>query len=326
MRQAGRYQPEYRDIRRSRSLLEICRDPRLAARVTRLPVERLGVDAAILFSDIMVPLSSMGVDFDIREGVGPVLARPVRDRCSVDAIRPLPPGEPSYVMETVSRLRDELGVPLIGFAGAPFTLASYLVEGAPSRQWLATKRFMYASPGEWHELMRKLSEAMAAYLASQVAAGAAAVQIFDSWAGALSPADYDEYVRPHLERLLAALEPLGVPRILFSADGGSLLECFRDAGADVVGVDWRVPLSRARARLGQRVPLQGNLDPVSLLAPWPVLAGQVDRVLKEAAGGPHVFNLGHGVLPETDPETLRRVVERVHEAGVVAGNTEGGAR
>ncbi|MBE3589350.1 MAG: uroporphyrinogen decarboxylase [Firmicutes bacterium] len=315
MRQAGRYQPEYRELRRRHSLLDICRQPSLCATVTKLPVEQLGVDAAILFSDIMVPLEPMGVRFEIREGVGPVVAEPLRDARAVAALRTLEPErDVPFVLETVERLKAELDVPLIGFSGAPFTLASYLVEGGPSRDQRETKKLMYGRPDVWHALLSTLTGAMAAYLTAQVRAGAAAVQVFDSWAGALAPRDYDRYVRPHMERLFEALRPLGVPRILFSANGGALLERFGAVGADVVSVDWRVPLDVARRRLGG-VPLQGNLDPVALLAPWDEIARQVEAILAEGSGGPHIFNLGHGVLPETDPAVLKRVVELVHGKG-----------
>lgn len=316
MRQAGRYQAEYRELRQRYTLLDICERPALCAAVTKLPVEQLGVDAAILFSDIMVPLRPMGVRVEIREGVGPVVDEPVREARQVAALRALDPvRDVPYVLEAVECLRAELDVPLIGFSGAPFTLASYLVEGGPSREQRETKRLMYAHPDVWDALMAALTDAMAAYLAAQVRAGAAAVQVFDSWAGALAPRDYDRYVRPHMERLFAALRPLGVPRILFCANGGALLERFAAVGADVIGVDWRVPLDEARRRVGAGVALQGNLDPVALLAPWEELARHVQAILDEGAGGPHVFNLGHGVLPETDPAVLRRVVEFVHGRG-----------
>jgi uroporphyrinogen decarboxylase len=315
MRQAGRYQPEYRALRERHGLLEICRTPELAVQVTKLPVEQLGVDAAILFSDIMVPLAAMGIGLRIEEGRGPIIEEPVRSTGDVSRLRALEPEEDvPFVLEAVRLLAKELDVPLIGFAGAPFTLASYLIEGGPSRDFARTKRLMWSEPAAWNELMTRLADSVLAYLRAQVEAGAAAVQLFDSWVGTLSPDEYASHVQPHSRRILERLADLDVPRIHFGVGAGELLTAMRDAGADVVGVDWRVPLGAAWRRLGDGVAVQGNLDPTAVLAPWDVVERQTRQVLTNAGGRPgHVFNLGHGVLPETDPDTLRRVVELVHE-------------
>ena len=314
MRQAGRSLPEYRAIKKTHTILEVCRHPDLAFEVTMQPVRRLGVDAAILFSDIVVPLQGMGVDLDIVAGVGPVFASPIRSRADVDALGPLDPetGVP-YVLETVRMLASELRVPLIGFAGAPFTLACYLIEGGPSKDHATTKALMYSDPATWESLMDRLTEAVIGYLRAQVQAGAAAVQLFDSWIGALDEADYRRYAMPWVSRIMAGLEDLGVPRIIFGVATGELLEVLSETGAEVVGVDWRVPLDLARKRVGDGVCLQGNLDPAACLAPWEVLRAKTEEVLAKGGGGKsHIFNLGHGVLPQTDPAALERVVEIVH--------------
>ena len=320
MRQAGRSQPGYRAIRRRRTFLEIVRDPRLAAEITVSPVRELGVDAAILFSDIMVPLGPAGIDYTLEEHVGPVVARPVRDRSDVATMHVPEPGRDlPYVLETVRGAREALGpVPLIGFAGAPFTLASYLVEGRPSRTHLRTKALMHSDPGLFAALLDRLGEILVPYLRAQAEAGAEALMLFDSWVGTLSPADYDRHVLPVTRRILEATGDLGVPRILFGVETGELLTRMRDAGAEVVGVDWRVPLATASLRLGPGVALQGNLDPALLLGPWPVLESAAAVALSEggAHAGGYIFNLGHGVLPDTPPETLRRLVERVHAESV----------
>lgn len=313
MRQAGRSLPEYRQVRAGVPMLEACRRPDLVCEITLQPVRRHGVDAAILFSDIVVPLAAVGLDLDIRPGVGPVVAAPVRAAADVERIRPLAPPDVSFVDEAVRMLVAELGAtPLIGFAGAPFTLASYLVEGGPSRTHARTKALMYGEPQVWHALCERLADIAAQFLAVQVAAGASAVQLFDSWVGALSEADYRRYVQPHSARVLAGLS--GVPRIHFGIGTGHLLAAMGEAGADVVGVDWRTPLDAAASRVAGRA-VQGNLDPCVPLAPWPVVEAEVHRVLDEGRAAPgHVFNLGHGVLPETDPGVLTRVVELVHSA------------
>lgn len=316
MRQAGRSLPEYRAVREKHSLLEICRQPEIAAEVTMQPVRRLDVDAAILFSDIVVPLQAMGVDLDIVPGVGPVIERPIRTVQDVDALLPLEPenGVP-YVLETIAILARELEVPLIGFGGAPFTLASYLIEGGPSRTHARTKALMLGEPETWNKLMDRLSEAVLVFLRSQVAAGANAVQLFDSWVGALAPAEYLTYVAPAVERIFGGLEDLGVPRIHFGVGTGELLGLMSSVGVDVMGVDWRVPLSVARTRVGPGVALQGNLDPSVCLAPWHVVEEHALEVLRLGGGRGHIFNLGHGVLPTTDPDVLARVVELVHGYG-----------
>lgn len=311
MRQAGRSLPEYRKLRENHDILELCRTPELAAEVTMQPVRRLGVDAAILFSDIVIPLAGMGVDVEIRPQLGPVVADPVRSTASIDSLRSLEPEEHlPFVLETIRLLKNELEVPLIGFAGAPFTLASYLVEGGPSKDHRVAKAFMHAEPEAWSKLMDRLAEATLRYLRAQIDAGADAVQLFDSWAGHLSPADYERHVLPASRTILQGLEG-SVPRIHFGVGTGELLELMAGAGVEVMGIDWRVPLRAARKRLGGLV-LQGNLDPAACLAPWPVVEEKVLEVMQELDGRRHIFNLGHGVLPGTDPDTLRRIVDLVH--------------
>jgi uroporphyrinogen decarboxylase len=322
MRQAGRSLPEYRASRAGVRMLDACRDPALVCELTLQPVRRHGVDAAILFSDIMVPLAAAGIDLDIKPGVGPVVAAPVRTAADVAAIRPLAAEDVSFVDEAVRLLVRELGpVPLIGFAGAPFTLASYLVEGGPSREHARTKALMYGDPSLWHELCGALARITLTFLRVQIAAGASAVQLFDSWAGALSEVDYRRYVVPHSAAVLQGLadEFPQVPRIHFGVGTSELLPAMAQAGASVVGVDWRTPLDVASARIGGTCAVQGNLDPATLLAPWSVVETEVRRVLREGSAAPgHIFNLGHGVLPETDPEVLTRVVALVHEASARA--------
>jgi len=318
MRQAGRSLPEYRKIREGVPMLEACRRPELVCEVTLQPVRRHGVDAAILFSDIVVPVAAAGVDLDIKAGVGPVVAHPVRTEEDVAAIPALAAEQVSYVADAVRLLTASLGAtPLIGFAGAPFTLASYLIEGGPSRNYTNTKAMMYGAPELWHALASRLADITLQFLRVQAGAGVAAVQLFDSWAGALSLADYREYVLPHSSAVLRGLAdefPM-LPRIHFGVGTGLLLEAMASAGATVVGVDWRTPLDEASARLGPDFAVQGNLDPAVLMAPWPTVESHVRRVLREGAATPgHVFNLGHGVLPETDPDVLTRVVELVHSA------------
>jgi uroporphyrinogen decarboxylase len=322
MRQAGRSLPEYRAARDGIGMLDACRRPELVAELTLQPVRRYGVDAAILFSDIVVPLHAAGVDLDIEPGTGPVVAAPVRDAAAVSALAPLDPDAVEPVAAAVRLLVAELGgTPLIGFAGAPFTLASYLVEGGPSRSHERTKALMYGDPALWHDLLARLADVAATFLAVQVRAGAAAVQLFDSWVGALSEADYRAYVLPHSAAVLSSVAEVAkavgrdVPRIHFGVGTGELLGAMREAGADVVGVDFRVPLDVAAGRTGPEVALQGNLDPAALLAPRAALEGRVQAVLDAAKGLPgHVFNLGHGVLPQTDPGALAHVVDLVHAA------------
>ncbi|MDQ4097327.1 MAG: uroporphyrinogen decarboxylase [Actinomycetota bacterium] len=316
MRQAGRSLPEYRAVRARAGMLEIVRTPDLAAEVTLQPVRRLGVDAAILFSDIVVPLVGIGIDFRLEAGTGPTLAEPFRSADDLRRLRPLEPdADVPYVVETVRLVVKELDVPLIGFAGGPFTLASYLIEGGPSKTYARTKALMYRDPATWAALLDALAGIASSSLRAQVEAGAAAVQVFDSWVGVLGPADYRRFVLPASRRLFADVADLGVPGIHFGVGTGELLELMAEVGADVVGVDWRVPLDRARDRLGPDVAVQGNLDPARCLGPWEEVAAGVADVLARNAGRPgHVFNLGWGVLPETDPDMLRRVVDLVHAA------------
>ncbi|WP_194444613.1 uroporphyrinogen decarboxylase, partial [Streptomyces calidiresistens] len=314
MRQAGRSLPEYRKVREGIAMLDSCMRPDLVTEITLQPVRRHGVDAAIYFSDIVVPLKAIGLDLDIRPGVGPVVETPVRSRADLDRLRPLEPGDVDYVTEAVRMLTAELGpTPLIGFAGAPFTLASYLVEGGPSRNHEHTKALMYGDPELWADLLDRLADITAAFLRVQIEAGASAVQLFDSWVGALSPRDYRERVMPASTKVFDAVAGYGVPRIHFGVGTGELLGDLGEAGADVVGVDWRVPLDEAARRTGGAKPLQGNLDPAVLFAPRAAVEEQTDRVLASARDLPgHVFNLGHGVLPDTDPDALTHLVEYVH--------------
>ncbi|GAA3397778.1 uroporphyrinogen decarboxylase [Cryptosporangium minutisporangium] len=318
MRQAGRSLPEYRKVREGIGMLDSCQRPDLVTEITLQPIRRHGVDAAIFFSDIVVPLIAVGVGLDIVAGVGPVVDEPFRSAADLDRLRPLGPDDVPYVTEAVGTLVGELdAVPLIGFAGAPFTLASYLVEGGPSRTHARTKALMYGDPELWHALCERLAGISSAFLQVQVAAGASAVQLFDSWAGALSEADYRKYVQPHSARVLADLAATGVPKIHFGVGTAELLGAMGEAGADVLGVDWRTPLAATSARIGPDRAVQGNLDPAVLLSGPAVVAEHVDRVLADGAATPgHIFNLGHGVLPETDPGVLTRVVELVHERSV----------
>jgi uroporphyrinogen decarboxylase len=315
MRQAGRAFAEYRKLRKKHSILELCRTPDLAAEVTLQPVDRLGVDAAILFSDIVVPLLAMGVDVDIVEGVGPVIENPIRSTHDVDRLDPIEAEEGvPHVVEAVRILVDELKVPLIGFGGAPFTLASYMIEGKPSKDHALTKSFMYSQPDVWARLMDLLAGSILEYLRAQIAAGASAVQLFDSWSGALDADDYNTYVAPAVEKIFTGLSDEDTPRILFGVATGEILGDMAATGPDVMGVDWRVPLETARARMPRSVTaLQGNLDPVLVLAPWDVLADKARSVLERGGGRAHVFNLGHGVLPSSDPGVLARLVDLVHD-------------
>ncbi len=316
MRQAGRALPEYRKIRERATLLEITRDPALCAEVTLQPVRRLGVDAAILFADITTPFAGLGVAFDIKEGVGPVIEHPVRTMADVQALRPFD-AETAVgpLLEAIRLVRAESPVPLIGFAGAPFTLACYLVEGGPSRDFLRTKRLMHAEPETWAALLDRLVDATIAYLSAQVAAGAQAVQVFDSWVGGLSPLDYERRLLPWMRRLFEGIAPLGVPMTHFGVGTGGILGLQASAGGDVIGLDWRIALSEGRRLVGDRA-VQGNLDPVLLLGPWEGVEEAARWVLAQNDGRPgHVFNLGHGVLPGTDPDHLARLVDLAHEHG-----------
>jgi uroporphyrinogen decarboxylase len=315
MRQAGRSLPEYRALRAGTAMLEACQDPDLVTEITLQPVRRHGVDAAILFSDIVLPLVVAGVDIEIKPGIGPVVASPVRSVADVDGLPLLDPSHLDFLATAVRALVRELGpTPLIGFAGAPFTLATYLIEGGPSKEHARTKAFMYAEPEAWSRLMERLALSAATFLKVQMDAGASAVQLFDSWAGVLSAADYEARVLPHSREVFDAIGARDVPRIHFGVGTGELLPLIGQAGADVVGVDWRVPLDEAARRVGRSYSLQGNLDPAVLLADRDTVEREVRRVVAQgrAARG-HIFNLGHGVLPETDPGVLTRVVELVHE-------------
>lgn len=314
MRQAGRSQPEYRALRERYSLLDLCRTPELCAQITLLPVTQLGVDAAILFADITLPLLGLGVTFDLVEGIGPVIDRPVRTEADVDALRGVEPKrDVPFVLEAIRLIRREAGVPLIGFAGAPFTLASYLIEGRGSRDLLITKQMLLETPALWARLMERLTDATLAYLAAQVDAGAQAVQVFDSWIGALAPRDYETAILPHMRRLFDGLRSLGVPVIHFGTGTAGLLRVMARAGGDVIGVDWRIRIGEAWAQIGE-AGIQGNLDPAALLAPFDVAAGAARDILRQAGGRPgHIFNLGHGVLPQTPQDHLKRLVELVHE-------------
>lgn len=316
MRQAGRSLPEYLKVREGVAMLDACATPELIVEITLQPVRRYGVDAAIFFSDIVLPLKAVGVDLDIVPGVGPVVASPVRTLADVEAIPDLTPEHVPFITEAVSTLAGELagvngGTPLIGFAGAPFTVASYLVEGGPSKEHAKTKAMMFGAPEVWDALMRKIAGISSAFLEVQVAAGASAIQLFDSWAGALTPADYGRFVRPHSARVLERMGEIGVPRIHFGVGTSNLLGLMGRAGADVVGVDWRTPLDQAIAMVGDRG-VQGNLDPTLVFAPTEVMTERAAEIIEagRAAKG-HVFNLGHGVIPSTDPDQLARLTEFV---------------
>ena len=315
MRQAGRYMPEYRAVRAKHSLLEICFQPDLAAEVTLQPVRALGVDAAILFADILLPLIPMGIQLEFAAGEGPVIHTPIRTAADVAALRPVEPRESlAHVLQAIGLVRRDLGdhTPLIGFAGAPFTLASYLIEGGSSRNFVKTKQMMYGAPQTWHALMGKLARVVADYLVAQVEAGAQAVQLFDSWVGCLSPDDYCEYVLPHSQFVLRAVRATGVPAIHFGTDTAMLILWMKTAGGDVIGLDWRTPLDLAWKALGPDTAVQGNLDPVALFAPQPELERRVRVILEQAVDRPgHIFNLGHGILPPTPVDNARALIDFV---------------
>jgi uroporphyrinogen decarboxylase len=319
MRQAGRSLPEYRAARGPGSILDAIAQPELVAELTRQPVDRYGTDAAIFFSDIVVPVAAIGFGVDVAPGTGPVVADPFRRKEDLQRLRPLDPTtDTPYVVDAVSILAAELEVPLIGFAGGPFTVASYLVEGGPSKNFAAIKALMHGEPLIWHELVERLTDLALTSLRSQLDAGASAVQVFDSWAGILTPRHYRELVLPATRRLFAELAEShpDAPTILFGVGTGELLASMATAGSNVVGIDWRVPLDEARRRVGPGIAVQGNLDPAMCLTTWEVAATETREVLERAGTAPgHVFNLGHGVLPETDPAILERVVELVHAEG-----------
>jgi uroporphyrinogen decarboxylase len=314
MRQAGRSLPEYRIARSGMGMLEACRQPELITEITLQPLRRYDVDAAILFSDIVVPLKAVGVDLDIRPGIGPVVDKPIRGHTDLARLRPLEPGDVPFVTAAVRALVAELkGCPLIGFAGGPFTLASYLIEGGPSKTHDRTKALMYGDPVLWNALLGRLADITRSFLQVQVDAGVSAIQLFDSWVGALAPDDYRRMVLPHTRRIFGSLASSDVPRIHFGVGTGELLGLMGEAGADVVGVDWRVPLDEAVRRVEPGKALQGNLDPATLLAPWEVVEARAkDALGRGRAAEGHVFNLGHGVLPETNPDVLARLTDLVH--------------
>jgi uroporphyrinogen decarboxylase len=316
MRQAGRSLPEYRKLREGVPMLTSCTIPEMVAEITLQPVRRYGVDAAIFYSDIMLPLKAIDLGLEIKSGVGPVIEEPIRTEADLARLRVPDASELSYITEAVRILTAELGeTPLIGFGGAPFTLASYLIEGGPSRNYEQTKAMMYGAPDLFAALLDRLADITAAFLRVQLSAGVSAVQLFDSWAGALAPADYRRHVMPASAKVLSSVAGFGVPRIHFGVGTGELLRLMSEAGADVVGVDWRVPLDEAARRIGPGKALQGNLDPVVLFAPWEAVETETRRVLRDAADlDGHVFNLGHGVPPNANPDVLARVVELVHEA------------
>lgn len=308
--------PEYQAVRASHSILEVCKTPELAAQVTLQPVERFPVDAAIIFADILLPLEPMGIRFEFAEGEGPVIQNPIRDRADVERLQVSDGSALAYVGDSIKQARKALSglVPLIGFAGAPFTLASYAIEGGGSKQYLVTKQFMYREPEAWHRLMDKLARVVTNYLQLQIQAGAQAVQLFDSWVGCLSPGDYEEYVLPHVQLIFEGLKREGVPLIHFGTGTSALLRLMRKAGGDVIGVDWRVHLDEAWATIGHDVAIQGNLDPVSLFAPLHEIERRVEDILRRAGGRPgHIFNLGHGILPNTPMEQVAATVELVHK-------------
>ncbi|WP_017616477.1 uroporphyrinogen decarboxylase [Nocardiopsis salina] len=315
MRQAGRSLPEYRRVRADVPMLEACARPDMITEITMQPVRRYGVDAAIFFSDIVVPLKAIGIDLDIKPGVGPVVGEPIRDAGGVKRLREIEPDDIPFIREAVGQLTGELGdTPLIGFAGAPFTLASYLIEGGPSKNHEHTKALMYGEPELWDELMRRLASITLGFLRTQIEAGASAVQLFDSWVGVLSAEDYRTSVLPYTSWIFGQLAEYEVPRIHFGVGTGELLGLLGEAGADVVGADWRVPLEQAAERIGTGKAVQGNLDPAALFAPWEVVAERTRDILARGRGTEgHVFNLGHGVLPSTDPDQLQRLTEFVHE-------------
>ncbi|MBT2284523.1 uroporphyrinogen decarboxylase [Paenibacillus polymyxa] len=324
MRQAGRYDPEYRKIKEKYSLLEICKQPELAAEVTLMPVRKLGVDAAILYSDIMNPVASLGIDFDIVKNIGPVIDNPIRSAADVDRLRPIDvEGDLSHILETIRILDKELDVPLITFAGAPFTIASYLIEGRPSKGYIRTKTMMYSEPEVWHKLMQKLGDMVITYVRAHIANGGKAFQLFDSWVGALSPKDFRTYVLPTITRIFTELSDLNVPKIYFpGVASGELLPALHHLQADVIGLDWRVSISEGRQRLGGKFAVQGNLDPYVLTAPMELIKEQAKVIIDEGIKEPgYIFNLGHGLFPEASLEKLRELTAYIHEYSAEAMKT-----
>ena len=316
MRQAGRYMVEYRRLREKHSILELCKTPELAAQVTLQPIDRFALDAAIIFADILLPLEPMGLTLEFAEGEGPIIHNPVRDRAAVDRLKVIDDTELQYVMDAISLTRKMLAgrVPLIGFAGAPFTLASYAIEGGSSRNYIHTKQMMYREPEIWHRLMDKFARVITGYLRRQIKAGAQAVQLFDSWVGCLSAGDYDEYVMPHVQLIFEGLKHEGVPLIHFGTGTTAILKAMRQAGGDVIGIDWRIPIDEAWAMVGYDRAVQGNLDPVTLFGPMSEIERRVTDILRRAAGRPgHIFNLGHGILPNTPVENVAATIDLVHK-------------
>jgi uroporphyrinogen decarboxylase len=316
MRQAGRYMQEYQTVRARHSILDVCKTPELAAQVTLQPIDRFPLDAAIIFADILLPLEPMGLSLSFVEGEGPVIANPVRDRAAVERLKTIDGDELRYVELAITQARKMLAgkVPLIGFAGAPFTLASYAIEGGSSRNFIATKQFMYREPEAWHRLMDKLARVVTGYLRRQIRAGAQAVQLFDSWVGCLSPGDYAEYVLPHVQLIFDGLKREDVPTIHFGTGTSGLLSLMKEAGGTVIGVDWRVHLDEAWDGIGHDVAVQGNLDPVVLFAPLHEIERRVEDILRRAGGRPgHIFNLGHGILPNTPVESVAATADFVHK-------------
>jgi len=327
MRQAGRYMPEYRAIRKQHSLIEICKKPALAAEVTITAAEFLGVDAAIIFADLLLPLEVMGLPFHFTAGEGPVIENPVRSSEDVAQLRTDRASELGYVAEAVSLVAKHFAekLPVIGFCGAPFTLASYMIEGGGSRHYVQTKKMMYNSPATWDQLMRKLVDVTAQYSTAQVRAGADVIQIFDSWVGCLSVEDYRQYVLPHVTNLVRQLQETGAPVIYFGTDSATLLPAMNETGADVIGLDWRIPLDKGWNDLKHRCAIQGNLDPVLLFADWKELKSRAEHILRLAAGHPgHIFNLGHGILPETPVENVKNLARAVQQHAPVNSDAEGG--
>jgi len=316
MRQAGRYMAEYRRLREKHSILDLCKTPELAAQVTLQPIDRFALDAAIIFADILLPLEPMGLSLEFAEGEGPVIHNPVRDGAAVERLTVIDGGELQYVMDAISVTRRSLAgrVPLIGFAGAPFTLASYAIEGGSSRNYVRTKQMMYGDPQAWHRLMDKFARVITGYLRRQIKAGAQAVQLFDSWVGCLSAGDYAEYVMPHVQLIFEGLKHEGVPLIHFGTGTTAILKAMRQAGGDVIGIDWRLHLDEAWELVGHDRAVQGNLDPVALFGPIPEIERRVIDILRRAAGRPgHIFNLGHGILPQTPVEHVAAAIDLVHQ-------------
>jgi len=316
MRQAGRYMAEYRALRAKHSILELCKTPELAAQVTLQPIDRFPLDAAIIFADILLPLEPMGLRLEFAAGEGPVIHNPVRNQADVERLNIIDGGELDYVTEAIRQARRALNgkVPLIGFAGAPFTLASYAIEGGSSRNYLLTKQLMYGEPKAWHQLMDKFARVITGYLRRQIKAGAQAIQLFDSWVGCLSVGDYVEYVMPHVQLIFEGLKREGVPMIHFGTGTSAMLRQMREAGGDVIGVDWRIHLDEAWATVGHDVAVQGNLDPLTLFAPLHEIERRVEDILRRAGGRPgHIFNLGHGILPTTPIEHVAATIDMVHK-------------